>query len=79
MCCFIQFLRHLPDFKQRIAGQTLPFEDFAIHKANKYFEQNGRLFLPGVVSDCACTMIMNMIMNPPLCSHLSIKIIKVNK
>lgn len=45
------FLRHLPDFKQRIAGQSLPFEDFAIHKANKYFEQNGRLFLPGVVSD----------------------------
>ena len=44
--------RHLPDFKQRIAGRSLPFEDFAIHKANKYFEQNGRLFLPGVVSDC---------------------------
>ncbi|XP_020607165.1 tetratricopeptide repeat protein 39B-like [Orbicella faveolata] len=40
--------RHLPDFKQRIAGQSLPFENFAIHKANKYFEQNGRLFLPGV-------------------------------
>ncbi|KAJ7383869.1 Tetratricopeptide repeat protein 39B [Desmophyllum pertusum] len=40
--------RHLPDFKQRIAGQSLPLEDFAIHKANKYFEQNGRLFLPGV-------------------------------
>jgi len=40
--------RHLPNFKQRIAGQCLPFEDFAIHKANKYFEQNGRLFLPGV-------------------------------
>ena len=44
------FLRRLPDFKQRIAGQSLPFEDFAIHKANKYFEQKGRLFLPGVVS-----------------------------
>ena len=43
-------IRHLPNFKQRIAGQCLPFEDFAIHKANKYFEQNGRLFLPGVVS-----------------------------
>nr|XP_058942050.1 tetratricopeptide repeat protein 39B-like isoform X1 [Pocillopora verrucosa] len=40
--------RRLPDFKQRIAGQSLPFEDFAIHKANKYFEQKGRLFLPGV-------------------------------
>lgn len=48
---FFPFLRHLPDFKQRIAGQCLPLEDFAIHKANKYFEQNGRLFLPGVVSD----------------------------
>ena len=55
--CFLLFLiflfffpRRLPDFKQRIAGQSLPFEDFAIHKANKYFEQKGRLFLPGVVS-----------------------------
>ena len=47
---FPLFLRRLPDFKQRIAGQSLPFEDFAIHKANKYFEQKGRLFLPGVVS-----------------------------
>ena len=47
---FLPFVRHLPDFKQRIAGQSLPFEDFAIHKANRYFEQNGRLFLPGVVS-----------------------------
>ena len=48
---FFPLLRHLPDFKQRIAGQCLPLEDFAIHKANKYFEQSGRLFLPGVVSD----------------------------
>ena len=42
-------VRNLPHFKRRIAGQCLPFEDFAIHKANKYFEQSGRLFLPGVV------------------------------
>lgn len=41
--------RRLPDFKQRIGGQSLPFEDFAIHKAKKYFDKNGCLFLPGLV------------------------------
>lgn len=40
--------RQLPDFKQRIGGQSIPFEDFAIHKAKKYFQQNGHLFLPGL-------------------------------
>lgn len=43
--------RRLPGYKRRIGGHCLPFEDFAIHKANKYFKQNGRLFLPGVVSN----------------------------
>ena len=54
------FLRRLPDFKQRIAGQSLPFEDFAIHKANKYFEQNGRLFLPGVVSPILFDILLTL-------------------
>lgn len=40
--------RRLPDFKQRIGGQSLPIEDFAIHKAKKYFDKNGCLFLPGL-------------------------------
>ena len=52
-CCrfFFFVTRRLPGYKRRIGGQCLPFEDFAIHKANKYFKQNGRLFLPGVVSN----------------------------
>ena len=54
------FLRRLPDFKQRIAGQSLPFEDFAIHKANKYFEQKGRLFLPGVVSPILFDILLTL-------------------
>ena len=54
------FSRRLPDFKQRIAGQSLPFEDFAIHKANKYFEQNGRLFLPGVVSPILFDILLTL-------------------
>ena len=65
--CFLLFLislfffpRRLPDFKQRIAGQSLPFEDFAIHKANKYFEQKGRLFLPGVVSPILFDILLTL-------------------
>lgn len=40
--------RRLPEYKQRIAGKSIPFEKFAIHKANKYLTQNHRLFLPGM-------------------------------
>lgn len=40
--------RRLPAYKQRIAGKSIPFEKFSIHKANKYLEQNNRLFLPGL-------------------------------
>ena len=42
--------RRLPEYKQRIAGKSVPFEKFSIHKANKYLEQSNRLFLPGMVS-----------------------------
>ena len=41
----------MPDFKQRIAGKSVPFEKFSVHKAKKYFAQNKWLFLPGLVSD----------------------------
>ena len=42
--------RRLPEYKQRIAGKSVPFEKFSIHKANKYLEQGNHLFLPGMVS-----------------------------
>jgi len=49
---FFSFIgRRLPEYKQRIAGKSIPFEKFSIHKANKYLAQNHRLFLPGMVSD----------------------------
>ena len=49
---FFSFIdRRLPEYKQRIAGKSIPFEKFSIHKANKYLTQNHRLFLPGMVSD----------------------------
>ncbi|KAK3698174.1 hypothetical protein QZH41_019271, partial [Actinostola sp. cb2023] len=40
--------RHLPDFKQRMAGKSIPFEKYSIHKAAKYFSQGNWLFLPGL-------------------------------
>ncbi|CAH3115626.1 unnamed protein product, partial [Pocillopora meandrina] len=40
--------RRLPEYKQRIAGKSVPFEKFSIHKANKYLEQGNHLFLPGM-------------------------------
>lgn len=43
-------IRRLPEYKQRIAGKSVPFEKFSIHKANKYLEQGNHLFLPGMVS-----------------------------
>ena len=43
-------IRQLPEYKQRIAGKSVPFEKFSIHKANKYLEQGNHLFLPGMVS-----------------------------
>ena len=42
--------RRLPEYEQRIAGKSVPFEKFSIHKANKYAEQGNHLFLPGMVS-----------------------------
>ncbi|XP_022785210.1 tetratricopeptide repeat protein 39A-like [Stylophora pistillata] len=40
--------RRLPEYKQRIAGKSVPFKKFSIHKANKYLEQGNHLFLPGM-------------------------------
>ena len=57
---FFFFSRRLLDFKQSIVGQSLPFEDFAIHKANKYFEQNDRLFLAGVVGPIVYVVLLTL-------------------
>ncbi|XP_031556159.1 tetratricopeptide repeat protein 39B-like [Actinia tenebrosa] len=40
--------RHLPNYKQRIAGKSIPFEKYSIHKSVKYFSQGNWLFLPGL-------------------------------
>ena len=37
----------LPDFKQRIAGKSLPAEKFVIRKSRRFLAQGGRLLLPG--------------------------------
>lgn len=42
-----QLMGTLPDFKQRIAGKSLPAEKFVIGKSKTYQEQGGRLLLPG--------------------------------
>ncbi|EDO39024.1 predicted protein, partial [Nematostella vectensis] len=39
---------HLPDFKQRIAGKSIPFEKYCVYKASRYFNQGKWLFLPGL-------------------------------
>ena len=37
----------LPDFKQRIAGKSLPAEKFVIRKSRRFVAPGGRLLLPG--------------------------------
>ncbi|XP_043237596.1 tetratricopeptide repeat protein 39B-like isoform X9 [Amphibalanus amphitrite] len=37
----------LPDFKQRIAGKSVPAEKFVIRKSRRYLAQGGRLLMPG--------------------------------
>ncbi|XP_046361608.1 tetratricopeptide repeat protein 39B-like isoform X1 [Haliotis rufescens] len=45
----ISFLfSEVPRLKQRIAGKSLPFEKFAVAKANRFVEQDGRLTLPAL-------------------------------
>ncbi|XP_049846348.1 tetratricopeptide repeat protein 39B-like isoform X1 [Schistocerca gregaria] len=40
-------MRHAPQWKQRIAGKSLPMEKFAVKKSERYFSQGKSLVLPG--------------------------------
>ncbi|XP_031335383.1 tetratricopeptide repeat protein 39B-like isoform X2 [Photinus pyralis] len=39
-------MKELPNYKQRIAGKSLPMEKFVIKKSERYFSQNQTLVLP---------------------------------
>ena len=41
-------MRHVPSWKQRIAGKSLPMEKFAIAKADRFLAQGNYLVLPAL-------------------------------
>lgn len=43
-----ELMRTAPEFKQRLAGKSLPMEKFVIRKTERYFAQKKFLILPGV-------------------------------
>ncbi|XP_034247393.1 tetratricopeptide repeat protein 39B-like [Thrips palmi] len=43
-----ELMRTAPEYKQRLAGKSLPMEKFVIKKAERYFAQRKFLILPGV-------------------------------
>ncbi|XP_065070283.1 tetratricopeptide repeat protein 39B-like [Rhopilema esculentum] len=43
-----EIFKLVPEFKQRVAGKSLPFEKYAVYKANKYVKQKKRLVLAGL-------------------------------
>ena len=42
------FFRNVPEWKQRIAGKSLPMEKFAVRKAQRFLEQDNHLLLPAL-------------------------------
>jgi len=44
----IELMRHVPSWKQRIAGKSLPMEKFAVAKADRFLAQGNHLVLPAL-------------------------------
>lgn len=44
----LDIFRLVPEYKQKVAGKSLPFEKYAVYKANKYVKNNHRLVLSGL-------------------------------
>lgn len=43
-----ELLRTTPEYKQRLAGKSLPMEKFVIRKTERFFAQKKFLILPGI-------------------------------
>ena len=44
----IELMRNVPNWKQRIAGKSLPMEKFAIRKSQRFLDQGCFLVLPAL-------------------------------
>ena len=44
----IELMRHVPSWKQKIAGKSLPMEKFAVAKADRFLAQGNHLVLPSL-------------------------------